>query len=60
MPRYIDQPSGTGFSYPVTGTDVSEVGVARDMYDFLQHFFQVLLSTRVSTVRVTTLSKYSV
>lgn len=44
MPRYIDQPSGTGFSYPVTGTDVSEVGVARDMYDFLQHFFQALRS----------------
>ena len=45
MPRYIDQPSGTGFSYPVSGTDVGEAGVARDMYDFLQHFFQVLLST---------------
>jgi len=37
---YIDQPSGTGFSYPVSGTDVGEAGVARDMYDFLQHFFQ--------------------
>lgn len=37
---YIDQPSGTGFSYPIAGTDAGEPGVARDMYDFLQQFFQ--------------------
>jgi len=36
---YIDQPTGTGFSYG-TGLDHDEVGVANDMYDFLQQFFQ--------------------
>eukprot|EP00656_Telonema_subtile_P037782 TRINITY_DN4213_c0_g8_i1.p1 TRINITY_DN4213_c0_g8~~TRINITY_DN4213_c0_g8_i1.p1 ORF type:complete len:455 (-),score=118.09 TRINITY_DN4213_c0_g8_i1:255-1619(-) len=36
---YIDQPAGTGFSYG-TGMDHDEVGVANDMYDFLQQFFQ--------------------
>jgi cathepsin A (carboxypeptidase C) len=37
---YIDQPSGTGFSYPATSTDHDEAGVATDMYDFLQQFFK--------------------
>ena len=37
---YIDQPAGTGFSYPLSGTDAGEAGVARDMYDFLQQFFK--------------------
>lgn len=37
---YIDQPSGTGFSYPVAGSDHDEAGVSTDMYDFLQQFFQ--------------------
>jgi len=37
---YIDQPSGTGFSYPITGADHDEAGVAVDMYDFLQQFFK--------------------
>lgn len=37
---YIDQPAGTGFSYPLSGTDKDEAGVSRDMYDFLQKFFQ--------------------
>ena len=36
---YIDQPTGTGFSYG-TGFDHDEVGVAADMYDFLQQFFK--------------------
>jgi len=36
---YIDQPTGTGFSYG-TGLDHNEVGVANDMYDFLQQFFK--------------------
>lgn len=36
---YIDQPVGTGFSYG-TGLDDTEAGVSRDMYDFLQQFFQ--------------------
>jgi len=36
---YIDQPTGTGFSYG-TGLDHNEVGVANDMYDFLQQFLQ--------------------
>merc|ERR1712166_585783 len=36
---YIDQPAGTGFSYG-SGMDHDEVGVANDMYDFLQQFFK--------------------
>ena len=36
---YIDQPTGTGFSYG-TGLDHDEVGVANDMYNFLQQFMQ--------------------
>eukprot|EP00756_Hemistasia_phaeocysticola_P022623 Hpha_TRINITY_DN15845_c1_g3::TRINITY_DN15845_c1_g3_i1::g.188504::m.188504/K13289/CTSA, CPY; cathepsin A (carboxypeptidase C) len=36
---YIDQPTGTGFSYG-TGYDNNETGVAIDMYDFLQQFFK--------------------
>ena len=35
---YIDQPTGTGFSYG-TGYDHDEVGVAADMVDFLVQFF---------------------
>lgn len=37
---YIDQPAGTGFSYPITSSDHDEAGVAKDMYDFLQQFFK--------------------
>jgi cathepsin A (carboxypeptidase C) len=36
---YIDQPSGTGFSWG-SGMDHDEVGVANDMYDFLQQFMK--------------------
>jgi carboxypeptidase C (cathepsin A) len=36
---YVDQPTGTGFSYG-TGLDHNEVGVADDMYSFLQLFFK--------------------
>lgn len=36
---YIDQPTGTGFSYG-TGLDSNEKEVAKDMYAFLQQFFQ--------------------
>jgi len=36
---YVDQPSGTGFSYG-PGFDFYEKGVARDMYDFLQQFYK--------------------
>ena len=36
---YIDQPTGTGFSYG-TGFDHNEDGIATDMYNFLQHFFK--------------------
>lgn len=36
---YVDQPTGTGFSYG-TGYDHDEKGVAEDMNDFLQQFFQ--------------------
>jgi len=36
---YIDQPAGTGFSFPL-GLDHNETMVSTDMYDFLQQFFQ--------------------
>eukprot|EP00949_MAST-11_sp_MAST-11-sp1_P003566 g3566.t1 len=36
---YVDQPTGTGFSYGL-GLDHNEKGVATDMYDFLQQFFK--------------------
>ena len=36
---YIDQPTGTGFSYG-TGFDSNENQVASDMYDFLQQFLK--------------------
>ncbi|KAG8467967.1 hypothetical protein KFE25_007019 [Diacronema lutheri] len=36
---YVDQPTGTGFSYG-TGYDHDETGVANDMFDFLQQFFE--------------------
>lgn len=36
---YVDQPTGTGFSYG-TGFDHDEKGVANDMFDFLQQFFE--------------------
>jgi len=36
---YVDQPTGTGFSYG-TGFDKDEASVSKDMYDFLQQFFQ--------------------
>lgn len=35
---YVDQPTGTGFSYG-SGYDHDEKGVANDMYDFLLQFF---------------------
>jgi carboxypeptidase C (cathepsin A) len=36
---YIDQPTGTGFSYGL-GLDHDEEQVGNDMYDFLQQFFK--------------------
>ena len=36
---YVDQPTGTGFSYG-TGLDHNEKGVAEDLYSFLQAFFK--------------------
>jgi cathepsin A (carboxypeptidase C) len=36
---YVDQPTGTGFSYGL-GLDHNEKGVAADMYDFLQQFMK--------------------
>ena len=35
---YVDQPTGTGFSYG-RDKDHDEAGVAADMYDFLQQFY---------------------
>ncbi|KAE9619339.1 hypothetical protein Lal_00047479 [Lupinus albus] len=38
---YVDQPTGTGFSYSSDSRDVrhDEAGVSNDLYDFLQAFF---------------------
>ncbi|GAA0139749.1 serine protease [Lithospermum erythrorhizon] len=38
---YIDQPTGTGFSYSSSDDDTrhNETGVSQDLYDFLQVFF---------------------
>ncbi|KAJ4792988.1 Carboxypeptidase [Rhynchospora pubera] len=38
---YVDQPTGTGFSYSTDPRDIrfGEKGVANDLYDFLQAFF---------------------
>nr|XP_009768976.1 PREDICTED: serine carboxypeptidase-like [Nicotiana sylvestris] len=39
---YVDQPTGTGFSYSSDRHDIrhSEAGVSDDLYDFLQAFFE--------------------
>eukprot|EP00754_Rhynchopus_humris_P039951 Rhum_TRINITY_DN23025_c0_g1::Rhum_TRINITY_DN23025_c0_g1_i1::g.176870::m.176870 len=37
---YVDQPTGTGFSYGWARDTSSQIGVANDMYDFLQLFFK--------------------
>ncbi|XP_057451081.1 serine carboxypeptidase-like [Lotus japonicus] len=39
---FIDQPTGTGFSYTTDGSDIrsDENGVSTDLYDFLQGFFR--------------------
>ncbi|OIT23151.1 PREDICTED: serine carboxypeptidase-like [Nicotiana attenuata] len=39
---YVDQPTGTGFSYSTVDSDIrnSETGVSNDLYDFLQEFFK--------------------
>ncbi|KAF1885330.1 hypothetical protein Lal_00029219 [Lupinus albus] len=39
---FIDQPTGTGFSYTSDETDIrsDEAGVSNDLYDFLQAFFK--------------------
>ncbi|KAH7537131.1 serine carboxypeptidase-like [Ziziphus jujuba] len=38
---YVDQPTGTGFSYSTDRRDIrhNEEGVSNDLYDFLQAFF---------------------
>ncbi|CAL5432199.1 unnamed protein product [Camellia sinensis] len=39
---YVDQPTGTGFSYSSDNDDIrhNEEGVSNDLYDFLQAFFK--------------------
>ncbi|XP_059314690.1 serine carboxypeptidase-like [Lycium ferocissimum] len=39
---YVDQPTGTGFSYTSDDSDIrhNEAGVSSDLYDFLQAFFK--------------------
>lgn len=39
---YVDQPTGTGFSYSSDRDDIrdNEEGVSNDLYDFLQEFFK--------------------
>ncbi|XP_052184116.1 serine carboxypeptidase-like [Diospyros lotus] len=39
---YVDQPTGTGFSYSSDPSDIrhDEEGISNDLYDFLQEFFK--------------------
>ncbi|KAL3530509.1 hypothetical protein ACH5RR_009831 [Cinchona calisaya] len=39
---YVDQPTGTGFSYSSSKDDIrhDEIGISNDLYDFLQAFFK--------------------
>ncbi|CAI0452815.1 unnamed protein product [Linum tenue] len=39
---YVDQPTGTGFSYTTDDSDIrhNETGVSNDLYSFLQEFFK--------------------
>nr|KYP68585.1 Serine carboxypeptidase-like 49 [Cajanus cajan] len=39
---FIDQPTGTGFSYTTDSSDYrhDEAGISNDLYDFLQEFFK--------------------
>ncbi|CAI0452563.1 unnamed protein product [Linum tenue] len=39
---YVDQPTGTGFSYTTDDSDIrhDETGVSNDLYNFLQQFFK--------------------
>ncbi|KAK2643448.1 hypothetical protein Ddye_025211 [Dipteronia dyeriana] len=39
---YVDQPTGTGFSYTSDESDIrhDEAGISNDLYDFLQAFFK--------------------
>lgn len=39
---FVDQPTGTGFSYTSSNSDIrhDEVGISNDLYDFLQEFFK--------------------
>ncbi|KAL1368121.1 hypothetical protein HN51_022245 [Arachis hypogaea] len=39
---YVDQPTGTGFSYSTDSRDIrhDEKGVSNDLYDFIQAFFE--------------------
>ncbi|KAJ8768682.1 hypothetical protein K2173_023586 [Erythroxylum novogranatense] len=39
---YVDQPTGTGFSYSTSDSDIrtDEAGVSNDLYNFLQAFFK--------------------
>lgn len=48
---YVDQPTGTGFSYSSDDDDIrhNEEGVSNDLYDFLQVCFY-LNALRLSTV----------
>ena len=39
---FVDQPTGTGFSYTANNTSdirIDEVGISNDLYDFLQVCF---------------------
>ncbi|KAH7836997.1 hypothetical protein Vadar_008321 [Vaccinium darrowii] len=40
---YVDQPTGTGFSYSSSANDTrhDEIGISNDLYNFLQGFFKL-------------------
>lgn len=47
---YVDQPTGTGFSYSSDSRDTrhDEEGVSNDLYDFLQVLLIPLYETRIT------------
>ncbi|KAK9168616.1 hypothetical protein Syun_000756 [Stephania yunnanensis] len=49
---YVDQPTGTGFSYSSDRRDLrhDETGVSNDLYDFLQVSFQMTLEKELKDV----------
>lgn len=56
---YVDQPTGTGFSYTTDKRDIrhDEAGVSNDLYDFLQ-VLKLYLKTFVKISCIFIIDKY--